>query len=1452
VSLQSQYLIMTGLGIKGDVPPHALQSSLVDGVHLRWFFEKSRGFPWHGYYLFRRPHQDDRPPYPHEAPCDPQFSELNEIPLGKLGTNLLRTKNGLLISDQELVLTSLPSLPNGLDLSRRKYLQFRLDDDEIACKANITVGSLGAKEIKVRVISFGKTVIEQSFDIDPQQPATVMYDSITAIEFSGCDAVISDICTTPVRWALKGGGWEALRDLSYPLCLPVSHEDYPCAGKPSSIGDAFDIARSRLRNCDVARSPTDKQFSEFHKNLESLVDGGPNDTPMAQRHKTDIRDLAGSDARMRKQFPLDLVLLACLDPSFAQIAGLQWVDKSTIDGDCYDYMIVADHVNTFGVNDGDKPDVAAQKVLVWITNAPFPLPENVDVYVAFNLRLEPAETLAKPQDLKVYWLPGKGSEYIPEKEGEKRILPNGVGLKWDLGKAQDVLMPGKPVFYHLWRADCGTDEPSPNQPPGLSHYNCLTDVSARPILVIEKYVTEPLSLLIKPHISNWNQSELSSPFPMHAIDRPTLDGWYSYRVSGIDLFGRHTDLSNPGPWYAPGGREQIHPYAVKVIDETPPPIPNEVRAQILDPMDPLWERDKAYQDWMATQPEAEQGKLVCCRVRWCWTSRQSDQGAIDPEFRILYHPGRLNEHRGDIQKVSSVNAQTSQVEVNLFDIVGDHVLIGSQLRVKQRSFEIIGDEPLDSEGHHRRLLVNNHGADKGIAPAEDVSCSIVTPPADVDGNANRHYVDYADSGNWERQLHKVTFDQGRDWYSPKRKSVLLGDNGTVTKRSSAVILDSDVDLSTININTDFLSLANDSSEDGKTYPIRSVNNRSKRVTLDEKPSLQVEPSSWSIVRMLAGSEATVASNTIKLPTDIDLTFVTKVHDFIQLENDTKRENRLYRILHIDEDNNLRVDGKPQLSSSPSPWSITAPRREFDVFLPITDPGSLKLSPSLEETKVFGNIGVSAVISKPASDGGVSSGATANGNTRYLESPVSHPCPVFRVHRVKPDPPEPPPFPLDDTKNIYATAANIEGNSYYTYRWQPRPHLKVYITRALDDSVFKADWAYRTANWPNPPTISPLDKDYFPVELRTDDDQSVVRTREKVAKEINRLNGLLPSSDRDQVKQQYRSLSNRALRVLASFPWTEIAFTQLHSKPLDPQEKDPKDPTLLRWRNRRGPNDPDEFKVWPDTSSADRDPLGSPELRIYVDTLDGRATNCYFYRAQFVDDAHNKSSFSLSSPPVYLPNVVPPRTPVITKIFAGDPDPNAPGDRKITLRWASNREPDLMEYRIYRTDKKENARDTRLMEFRKPPVPVPPEVHPAARPSEVVWTDKNVPGLVNFYYRIVAVNTARNVSVASEPKIARAFDEALPVPPIPAAAWVSSGNGAFHVEVSWSSTDETLLQRRLAILGQWQTLTSWLPPDSPTFVDETADQSKPYDYRLWARKSTGAIAKGSHFRLTTPV
>jgi hypothetical protein len=240
------------------------------------------------------------------------------------------------------------------------------------------------------------------------------------------------------------------------------------------------------------------------------------------------------------------------------------------------------------------------------------------------------------------------------------------------------------------------------------------------------------------------------------------------------------------------------------------------------------------------------------------------------------------------------------------------------------------------------------------------------------------------------------------------------------------------------------------------------------------------------------------------------------------------------------------------------------------------------------------------------------------------------------------------------------------------------------------------------------------------------------------------------------------------------------------------------------------------------------PLSSAPYRA---ALDGRSTNRYCIAVKLVDAAGNPSALSWPSRAVRAPKVRPPTTPVITKVQGGD--------RQIALTWASNREPDLKEYRVYRADTEAAAQDVRTMML----VYSVASGDLATRPAEITVIDQHVPALLTLYYRLMAVDVVGGCSDLSAVTPGRAFDETLPQPSRPAAAWVEDQGGALRARIVWSATDETILQQRPSTDGSWQSITGWLAPGAQTVIDDAADASNSYQYRLWARKPTGAVAIG---------
>ena len=201
--------------------------------------------------------------------------------------------------------------------------------------------------------------------------------------------------------------------------------------------------------------------------------------------------------------------------------------------------------------------------------------------------------------------------------------------------------------------------------------------------------------------------------------------------------------------------------------------------------------------------------------------------------------------------------------------------------------------------------------------------------------------------------------------------------------------------------------------------------------------------------------------------------------------------------------------------------------------------------------------------------------------------------------------------------------------------------------------------------------------------------------------------------------------------------------------------------------------------------------------------------------------------------MWLPNVTPPRAPVVVRIRGGE--------RQITLEWSSNREPDLARYEVYRADNDAQATDLRRMALvHTEPVPAG---DPADRPPTLTWTDQPVAGP-----RYVPVPPRRDRRRGQPLRPVASCRPAAPTTPrcpscrTPAIAWVGVA-GTTRAQISWTSENEVLVQTRPGGGGTWIDLSQWRPPGTVSIRDPFSDPSAAVQYRLRARRSTGAVALG---------
>jgi hypothetical protein len=160
--------------------------------------------------------------------------------------------------------------------------------------------------------------------------------------------------------------------------------------------------------------------------------------------------------------------------------------------------------------------------------------------------------------------------------------------------------------------------------------------------------------------------------------------------------------------------------------------------------------------------------------------------------------------------------------------------------------------------------------------------------------------------------------------------------GTAAVSEGRIIkLDSGVDLSRITTGTDHIVLDTDRGRLNKEYLINSFDNETDTMMLDGTPDLVDNKSEWHIDLdnggTLRGLMATVARDRIHLDIPpipggaIDqLSRVNKRFDTVYLPNDRERPSKTYRILDIDNANDIiTIDGEPDLDGGQTAWHIPA-------------------------------------------------------------------------------------------------------------------------------------------------------------------------------------------------------------------------------------------------------------------------------------------------------------------------------------------------------------------------------------------------------------------------------------------------------------------------------------------------------------------------------------------------
>lgn len=269
-----------------------------------------------------------------------------------------------------------------------------------------------------------------------------------------------------------------------------------------------------------------------------------------------------------------------------------------------------------------------------------------------------------------------------------------------------------------------------------------------------------------------------------------------------------------------------------------------------------------------------------------------------------------------------------------------------------------------------------------------------------------------------------------------------------------------------------------------------------------------------------------------------------------------------------------------------------------------------------------------------------SGVTGN------EGGLSRMAQAIAVNRQRPERPAPPLVSIDAADYFGAARARVS----WAHLALDAASLEVH--RATDSAVFTQDMmqrrrrrgAYSVERYPDPAAMMADDDDFLPwLRARFPEVVSTWTTALFVPKSSAAAYQTASEVWQAWAERYYPTLSDRDLQGLAELPGNEAAFGLVTSPPVRGSE--------------------------------------------HLDPIRGLASNRFLYRLKAMNPAHlGNSGLGAVSSPVQTVQILPPRTPVFASITAGD--------RSITLDWPLNRQADVGQYRLYRSETAADLDDLR--------------------------------------------------------------------------------------------------------------------------------------------------------------
>ncbi len=861
--------------------------------------------------------------------------------------------------------------------------------------------------------------------------------------------VVSNSLAVPSWWpriggdARDGGDRENERDRENGPSDGTAGDQAP---SPAAAKQAWLDAAKRIQfgNANDERPG----FDELHALLAQLVAGGPGSgamgglyLPPTTTETADGMQVAIAPPRPTDADVLRLILLRTIEPAYAQLLGLYWVDTATQPGQLWDYALLADRQAAFAGN--------VKAALDWLNAEPRP---QMDIDVAWLLGMErkPASPLSvHPDRVRAFALPIPTRAVEGGSAANVDTPPMTVGLRWLAPEVPDVVGieatgagAAGTLAWRIERAHVDSGAlPVPAEP--------VKDTKLADPQGLWTQAHEYATMLVPPALTEkwpgvWDEDtpEGWPTFALGFVDKPLAEGWYAYRVTATDLFGRQSPPSLPAqwrywttwtaqvkpPWYAqepwtpgfPGNQMVVHNSAVGLYDKQPPPPPIGLWAEVVDPEDPFAVQDAG---WLAAKKMLAKDE-VGLRLRWQWTLAQQRQAPDACAFRVYLRGGVANTRFGQVTAVDA-GSRPLVVHTDLpqpANAQGSYT--GAVLRINGRGLQIAVASVTQAGMLTFELALPSGLTDAAAAEARirpGLRCGLVlakdTQPGWIDAQD-------VEKNGWVRRL--------------------VVDIGWSTKGGPGLAL----------------------------LPVRLA-----RADLTEQDPLQAD--------LLVGSHAKVVDTTVEFdgtqPFDgIDVTLHVLVL-WAEVADDKGYPNckdlskavilpftlvdKANRSVRVAEGDLAKVPASWK-SGSGDPahhvrWAIGDLVKHFDAAIPLAGSGLLP-EPSVTEGKTYLQFQVTTADDRAHTADWLKEGGVADpfgwGGIAGNEGEAAALQTVFRVRRQEPQPPKPlwpdPP---------QASEHDGDGRSFFTVRWEKGAGAAVRIYRGAADAVFQADFKQRKPN-----------------------------------------------------------------------------------------------------------------------------------------------------------------------------------------------------------------------------------------------------------------------------------------------------------------------------------------------------------------------------------------------------